>query len=956
MGTLTIDTGFDLSGAERGYKKLEQATKETAQKTANEIAGIGNSFDDVSAAIMKQSATVDELRRKYDALASGEVMPKELTSLESQLVKVQKETDKLAAEFDKLAQEKEALEAKVIDVGGKPFLSESDTARLAEINAKLDEISPKWEEAELKAADYQMRIDQIRANPLDTDEGIKLASSLSVAEKKLSEMNEKAAQVSKTAPKAMHDTSKKLSEVNSRVVQLNKTGPKAMNNTSKAASGLGGTLEKTVKRIKSLFMYAMVYSVLRTVFKNLRDYIGIAMKDNKAFVNSFAQVKGNLQTAFQPILQVIIPMLATLMQWLARVTQYLVMFISALSGKSIASMQAAAKNMNKLAAATKKAGQEAKKILAPFDEINQVVQSTADASDASADGGIAPQYGDMDELTGKMRDTIIAITIMVSAALLVLGAILTFTGVNIPLGVALMAVGAATLVSTVAVNWNSLSSQMKSTIGKIALIVSGALLVLGAIFAFTGVNLPLGIALMALGAVGLVSAVALSWNNMSDELKTTIGIIATIVSTALLVLGAIFAFTGVNVPLGIAFMVIGAMGLVAAVPVVWNSLEPGVQQTIKLIFAIVSAAVLVLGAILLFTGAATALGLGLLLAGAIGLKETIPALWDSLEPEVKETIKTIFTIVSAALLVLGFILLFTGAAIPLGLGLLAVGAIGLAASIAKSTELTDDIKETIAIITLVVSAALLVLGAVLSFSGANIPLGIGLLAVGAIGLVASVMQSTALTDEIRQTIATIIRIASGALIALGIILLVWGIIPLGLALLVAGVGLMFVGIFTSPGETMLEKIKSFVNGVIDLFENMANGVIGIFERLLNWIVDGLNKISFDLPDMLGGKTIGFNIKPVTLGRVSIPRLATGTVVPPNKEFMAILGDNKNEPEIVSPESTMKQAFLDALSESGYGKVTIIAEEDAGLIRHLKFRLAKEDNRQGGQFSNRLVIS
>ena len=49
----------------------------------------------------------------------------------------------------------------------------------------------------------------------------------------------------------------------------------------------------------------------------------------------------------------------------------------------------------------------------------------------------------------------------------------------------------------------------------------------------------------------------------------------------------------------------------------------------------------------------------------------------------------------------------------------------------------------------------------------------------------------------------------------------------------------------------------------------------------------------------------------------IPRLATGTVVPPRAgEFAAILGDNNRETEIVSPLSTMKQAFKEALAETG----------------------------------------
>ena len=49
----------------------------------------------------------------------------------------------------------------------------------------------------------------------------------------------------------------------------------------------------------------------------------------------------------------------------------------------------------------------------------------------------------------------------------------------------------------------------------------------------------------------------------------------------------------------------------------------------------------------------------------------------------------------------------------------------------------------------------------------------------------------------------------------------------------------------------------------------------------------------------------------------IPKLATGTVVPANYgEFLAVLGDNKRETEVVSPLSTMKQALKEALAESG----------------------------------------
>lgn len=64
---------------------------------------------------------------------------------------------------------------------------------------------------------------------------------------------------------------------------------------------------------------------------------------------------------------------------------------------------------------------------------------------------------------------------------------------------------------------------------------------------------------------------------------------------------------------------------------------------------------------------------------------------------------------------------------------------------------------------------------------------------------------------------------------------------------------------------------------------------------------------------------GYSLDTYSVVPYKMPRLATGTVVPPRAgEFAAILGDNKRETEVVSPLSTMKQAFKEALFESGIG--------------------------------------
>lgn len=116
------------------------------------------------------------------------------------------------------------------------------------------------------------------------------------------------------------------------------------------------------------------------------------------------------------------------------------------------------------------------------------------------------------------------------------------------------------------------------------------------------------------------------------------------------------------------------------------------------------------------------------------------------------------------------------------------------------------------------------------------------------------------------------------------------------------------------GRYLIEGLKKGIENAIPMFKGTLNKIISIVESALNFIVTNLNKISFTAPDWvpeIGGKKFGFNISTFHL-----PRLASGTVVPPRAgEFAAILGDNNRETEVVSPLSTMKQAFLEAMQES-----------------------------------------
>ena len=121
-------------------------------------------------------------------------------------------------------------------------------------------------------------------------------------------------------------------------------------------------------------------------------------------------------------------------------------------------------------------------------------------------------------------------------------------------------------------------------------------------------------------------------------------------------------------------------------------------------------------------------------------------------------------------------------------------------------------------------------------------------------------------------------------------------------------------IFSGIWNTMASVIKSPVNLIISFMNAMLRG----FQRMQNGFASAMNHMNIQLPKWLqkftGWSSVGFNI-----GYWSpnyIPYLAKGAVIPPNKEFMAVLGDQKNGNNIEAPENLIRQIVRE---ESGGGQ-------------------------------------
>ena len=150
----------------------------------------------------------------------------------------------------------------------------------------------------------------------------------------------------------------------------------------------------------------------------------------------------------------------------------------------------------------------------------------------------------------------------------------------------------------------------------------------------------------------------------------------------------------------------------------------------------------------------------------------------------------------------------------------------------------------------------------------------------------------------------------------------------------------------SPIET---AFKSSINFMIGLVEGFVNSFIdGV-----NGIINALNTISIDVPKnvpKIGGMKFGIDIPNVN--RLSIPRLATGAVIPPRAEFAAILGDQRGGRNIEAPESLIRGIVSDELSKIDFQpRVNVIASGDnAGLVRWMKFEIEQENHRTGPAFA------
>jgi len=136
------------------------------------------------------------------------------------------------------------------------------------------------------------------------------------------------------------------------------------------------------------------------------------------------------------------------------------------------------------------------------------------------------------------------------------------------------------------------------------------------------------------------------------------------------------------------------------------------------------------------------------------------------------------------------------------------------------------------------------------------------------------------------------------------------------------------------------------NGIGNTLKNCVNGIIGFLNGMLcavtgalNSVIRAINTLQFTVPDWvpgIGGETMGFQLSAVKAPQ--IPYLAQGAVLPANKPFLAVVGDQSHGTNVEAPLATIQEAVAAVMQEQMDGMmagfeavVQAIRDKDSNVI-------------------------
>lgn len=672
-------------------------------------------------------------------------------------------------------------------------------------------------------------------------------------------------------------------------------------------------MDRFSRRVKGLVRRVFVFGLIVQELRSVREWLGKAVKTNDQATKALSRLKGALLTLAQPFVNVLLPAFTSFVNLLTQFVTAMAKITAVLFGSTIDQTKKEAENLYKESDALDETGKSAKKAgkaLASFDEINKLGGDNKEKTEP--DFNFSENENWLDKMLGSAAEKVASALILAGIAFIAIGASVGSIKMVIT---GLLLIGAGLFVAEetgVLQSWvDTLGLNNVAEFIVTAVILAGIAMV--AIGAATG-NILLVIAGLLL--IGLAVLYAKN-SGMMDDWAETLGLnrAASFITAALLIAG--FALIAIGAATRNILMVVAGIALIATG--IYVGVKSGTftdwASALKLdsAFGYVTAAMQIAGIAMIAIGAAMG-NIVIVLAGAALLgfgiaaevigQERLEAWWEKLK------LTSVAQWISIALLLGGIALVALAAAtanpILLAVGL---GILGMGITAAINEGHLKNWVETLGLNKVVgwVSVALMLAGIAFIAFGA-MTMNIFMLLAGAALLVSGFAVGTT-TNKFQSWVETLhLNEVSGwvstAMLLLGIALVAIGAMTLNVPMLLAGAALLGVGIAAKAGGFNSTKSVS------------------------------------------GGNPAARSAMPA-ITPASVPRLATGAVIPPNREFLAVLGDQKQGNNIEAPESAIEAAVARGMAQYGGGNQTAILKIGEQELGRIIFKLNKDQTQRVG---------
>lgn len=412
----TVSVGYDpeaMSFMEEYGEKLKAKAGEISDEMREKLGNFEISADPTE----RIEQQMDNLRNKIAltqkhwqelmyAWNNADPGSKAFDNLDGKLNSTEKQLLSLQSQYEKLGETAKASVAKMADETKAKVSELTDEMREKLGNFEISKDPTERIQQQMSVLTDKISVTQKRWQELayaleNTDPGSKdfdkLTASLSNAENRLISLqsqyeklqdkaNKPAESLKSMAAKAGASIKSTLSGAFNHV---KKVGAKALSglrsgfsSVGKSVKGLFKPIANLGKKIKQTFKRVFLFAGILAAVKALKSGIGDVMNQNEAFQKSLNDVKANLAIAFTPIINTVMPILTKLMQGVATVSKYVAGFIAGLFGQTYQQAAQATKKLKGTSAEAKKAKQS----LAGIDEINTLSSNEDSKTDSESSG------------------------------------------------------------------------------------------------------------------------------------------------------------------------------------------------------------------------------------------------------------------------------------------------------------------------------------------------------------------------------------------------------------------------------------------------------------------------------------------------------------------------------------------------------------------------------------------